>query len=321
MNKIILLSASGLFVTGLVGLSGYLLYSNAQLRAAGAQPELVTEADTSSASSTPETGPKIGVKPTVQQTVTASTKTSTGAEGSASTWSAFIDELIVLEGDFFADYNNVDLAPESQSALAFQQKANTQARATLETIVSKTTQAKLQFPGQLVCLNKEIEAFEKYRVVLNHSDTLLAYTNETLKINETGEKLASKSGVVSFKIENSTDLSEIPGLMLETQPILQELKARMQKANTIITFDGVREYIQWVDATSSFYQKYAEAFSAGDYDDTSMTQELAAMQETLDVATADWTKQLTDWVVTNIDTPVAAAEKVYTQSENVCEAD
>ncbi len=321
MNKIILISVSGLFVTGLVGLSGYLLYSNAQLRAVSAQPELATEVDTSSASSTPETGPKIGAKPTVQQTVTASTKTSSGAEGSASEWSAFIDELIVLEGDFFADYTTVDFVADSQSAVAFEQKANAQARVTLETILRKSAQAKLLFPSQVVCLNKEIEAFEKYRIVLDHSDTLLAYTSETLKIAESNEKIESKSGVVSFKIENSTDQSEIPGLMLEMQPLLQELKTHLQKVNTIIAFGGVRDFIQVVDAASAFYQKYAGAFSAGDYSGTGMIQELAVMQETSNEAMTAWSEQFADWEVANIDIPIAAAEKVYTQSENVCEAD
>lgn len=324
MKKNIVLSVSGVLITGLLGLSGYLLYSNAQLKEAQIQSELAAQdmkEDISSASSTPEAGFKIGAKPVVQQTVTASTKTSSDTAGTMSTWDAFIDELIVLEGDFFADYTTVDFDTPSQSAVDFQQKTNAQARITLETILRKTAQAKAAFPNKFACLDKEKEAFEKYRIVLDHSDTLLAYTRETNRISESAESFSNKQSIAALRIENSTDRDEVTQLILEALPPLQELGTRLQKAHSIIAFEGTKDYIEWVDTASSYYQKFSQAYAAGEYSNAELDEELVVIQETGIEISSDWAEQLNEWILTHIDIPIATAEKAYTQSENICDAD
>lgn len=326
-SKIIIIIISGILVTGLVGLSGYLLYSNTQLKEAQLQSELAakeTIGDASSASSTPEAALKVGTMSAVKQTVTASTKTASSDSAVAApvtSWNAFLDEIVVLEGDFFSDYSTVDLAPVNQAEVVFQQKTSVEARVSLETILRKTAQAQLLFPNKSACLNKEKAAFEKYRVVLDHSDTLLAYTSETTKTAGSMEDFLNKQGTVALRIANSDDLNEIAQLLLESQPILKEIKTHLQKANSIISLSGVTEYIAWVDATSVFYQKYSELFATGNYSNAETDEELVVLQEIGVEAGVKWGAQLEDWVVANITIPIAEAEKVYTQSENLCEWD
>lgn len=327
MKKIILFSISGILVAGLVALSGYLLYSNTQLKEAQLQSELAAKETTdaaSSASSTPEVTLKVGAVSAVKQTVTASTKTASSdvaVAPPATSWNAFLDEIVVLEGDFFSDYSTVDLAPVNQAEVIFQQKTNAEARVSLEAILRKTAQAQLQFPNKTACLSKEKAAFEKYRVVLDHSDTLLAYTAEDFKIVGLLNDYINKQSTVVLRIQNSSDPSEIAQLSLESQPILKEVKTRLQKAYSIISFSGVTDYIAWVDATSLFNQKYAEFAAKGIYYSPELNEESVVLQENGVEAAAKWGAQHEDWKVSNITIPIADAEKVYTQSENLCEWD
>lgn len=326
-RKIILFSVSGILVTALVGLSGYLLYSNAQLKEAQLQSELAgkeTMGDASSASSTPEVALKLGTVSAVKQTVTASTKTASSdiaVSPPATSWNAFLDEIVVLEGDFFSDYSTVDLDPVNQAEVVFQQKSNAEARVSLETILRKTAQAQSQFPNKSACLTKERAAFEKYRVVLDHSDTLLAYTSETTKAGDSMEHFSNKQSTIALRIGNSSDPNEIAQLLLEAQPILREIKAHLQKANSIISLSGVTEYIAWIDVALSFTQRASDLAAEGVYYSPEINEESVVLQETGIEAAAKMGVQLEDWILVNIRIPIAEAEKVYTQSENLCEWD
>lgn len=326
-SQIVLFSISGILVTGLLGLSGYLLYSNTQLKTAQLQSELAakeTMGDASSASSTPEVALKMGTASAVKQTVTGSTKTASSdmaVSPPATSWNAFLDEIVVLEGDFFSDYTTVDLAPVSQAEVVFQQRTNTEARVSLEAILRKTAQAQLQFPSKSACLSKERAAFEKYKVVLDHSDTLLAYTGETIKIEELANDYLNKQSAAALRIQNSSDPFEIARLSLESQPILKEVKVHLQKANSIINFSGVTKFIAGVDAASLIAQKYSELAATGNYTSPEISEELTVMQEIFAEAETNWNNELENWKLNNISIPIAEAEKVYTQSENLCEWD
>lgn len=313
----------GVFVVLLIGLSAYLVYSNNKLRQSSVAPEeesnnkvtgeiLEQKADLT----LEETKEKTEVKKPVASSAPVVKKSVSSAPPTKDAWASFYDELGGLEGEFFVDYEAVSLDNENQSSIDFELDANEKAKTGLGKILSKVDEGKLKFSNQLSCLNKEREAFEKYGIVIDKSDTYLKFQSKIIKFDDINEDLGSKLNSYVLRMQDE-DYDKAINIIVEISDLLDEAKLNAQEANKIISLDAFGDYVEWIDLYSSGVDEYYNEYKRKNYDYEGDT-DFIELGEKMDEAISDLADQLNDWTVLNLESLITEADRLYSQSNSLC---
>lgn len=316
----------GVVVTGLVGLSGYLAYSNITLRQQNTQAAQTTEEQTvasAGATTTDATADLVvDVKKDISAPAPTPKKVAPVAAAPASTaggWAAFYDQMVKLEGQFLVDYEDVTLSFSGTSDLNFQKQANKDAAQAIVAVKAKVAEGKTKFPSQLACLNKEDEAMNKYKIVVDRSDLFLNYSTYLLKVDDLNTRIDEKLSVFLLRAR-SEDYDEAKTALDEVRPMITEAIASAQAANKIIPLDATTDYIKWRQNHQVGLAEIDTALKNHDYDSEPDTDFLA-ISEALSKAIDEWAEELDTWVVSNLKTAINEADKVYSDSNALCSRD
>src|SRR3990167_104065 len=309
--------ALGVIIFGLASLSVYLLYSKVVSKnTTSIQQEPLIEEDDNVATSTVHV--KTDVVP-VEKTVDSPKKPVVSLV-SNTLWAAYYDELISLENEFHSDFDfinwNVSLNTTNTS---LQKKSAVGALETAQRVKAKVVEGKTKFPSQLICLNKEQEAFNGFDLALNNSITFFDYSMYLLKFDEINTSIQNKAGVIDLRLKNE-EYDKAADTINEVLALLIDVRLVASKANGVINLSAMDQYIKWNESYSAGIGELYQAIK-NRYHASTLSTDFIALGEVRTSADLELANQIKDWSVTNLIKILTDAGKAYTQSNNLCSKD
>ena len=235
-------------------------------------------------------------------------------------WNAVYTDIADYETAFFSDFNLVSFdVLLGQSNIDLQKRLVLSSLETLRKLTDVVSGARKAYSSQLECLNKEQEAVDTFTKALNNSLVFFDVAAQLMKVDEQEVQLLAKLNTYSLRFADK-DYGKAMVDIEAAKVLVGETKTTTLLAKQILPLPGFDGYVKWADMYTLGLSEVYTNIQTGNYERNPST-DFVTIGEIKTQASADVTKQITEWSVANLNTLLVDAGQRLSESTRLCKKD